>query len=58
MNRLVLIGNLIRLARALRLRQNVYIRVITARDSRMECIREEKLLTCALLQVWVSFICK
>ncbi len=50
MNRIVFTGNAIRLARALRLRQNDSLRVINARDSRMEWIREEKLLTCSRLQ--------
>ncbi len=58
MNRLVLTGNAIWLSRALRLRQKVSTRVINARDSRMEWIREEKLLTCSGLKVQVSFICK
>ncbi len=46
------------LMRAPHLRQKVSTKVINARDSRMEWIREEKLLTCSWLQVQVSFICK
>ncbi len=58
MNWLVLTGNAIRLARAMGLYQKVSTRIINAIDSRMEWVREEKLLTCSWLQVQVSFICK